>query len=412
MKKSFIINTSFLFLLSLVSLSSKADWNWHKRAYLTNCKRDQACAFSIANKGYLCCGSDTNNITLNDLWEYNPTTNVWTQKANLIGGTRRSAFSFSINGLGYVGGGIADSNTTGVLYGDFYAYDPTTNTWTQKANYSSTGNNVYRSAATACNGKGYLIGGRNSWSSNSSLSEYDPISNVWTVKSMFPGLPTSSGGRDGGAAFAAYNKVYFGTGRDDSFFERDFWEYDPLNNAWTRKKDFPGSGRFCGVGFNIGNLGFIGLGTDGGFLKDVYIYDAINDNWNFANNFDGAGRRNASCFVIGDSAYVCTGKSAGGTKQDLYIMYFETIEPTNTNQVNKHGISFYPNITNELFTQIKFEGLQNDQLYEIDVLNSNGQLQQQRFIDQANPFINLELKCSGTFFVNINGSTIGRIIKP
>lgn len=408
------IRLSLLAIICLITQSSslKADWNWHKRTYLLNCKRDQACGFSIGNKGYLCSGSDTNNITLNDLWEYDATTNAWTQKANLIGGPRRSAFAFAINGLGYVGGGIADSNTTGTLYGDFYAYDPISNLWTSKANYSSTGNNVYRSAATACNGKGYLIGGRNSWSSNSSISEYDPTTDTWTLKAPFPGVPTSSGGRDGGAAFAAYNKVYFGTGRDDSFFERDFWEFDPSTNTWTRKKDFPGSGRFCGVGFNIANTGFIGLGTDGGFLKDFYYYDAVNDQWNFANNFDGAGRRNAAAFVIGDSAYVSTGKSADGTKQDLYVMYFENITPTLLDETaSNKNVHFSPNFLNDNESRITFNGLSTKNSNHIIVYSITGEIISN--IELA-PGINsmlLHLELDGNYYVTVNKTFVGTVTK-
>jgi N-acetylneuraminic acid mutarotase len=407
--------TSFTITLIFVCafpITLSADWNWHKRTYLVNCKRDQACAFSIGNKGYLCCGSDTNNITLNDLWEYNASNDTWTQKANLMGPPRRSPFSFSLNGLGYVGGGIADSNTTGALFGDFYAYDQTSNTWIPKASYSATGGSIYRAAATACNGKGYLIGGRNNWTNNSLVREYDPSTNTWTTKASFPGVPTSSGGRDGGAAFVANNKVYFGTGRDDSFFTKDFWEFDPSTNVWTRKKDFPGSGRFSGIGFNLKNIGFIGLGTDGGFLKDIYYYDANTDLWNFANNFDGAGRRNTCAFIIGDSAYVTTGKSAGGTKQDLNVMYNENIEPT-SNEDSKivAKINIYPSLLNETISQIRLEGHDESKSHIIDIYAADGTLMGRSILSAGNHNFTSELNHAGLYLVILDGVKIGSITK-
>jgi hypothetical protein len=38
-------------------------------------------------------------------WEYDPTNNVWTRKADLGGEPRYGAFGFSINSVGYIGTG-------------------------------------------------------------------------------------------------------------------------------------------------------------------------------------------------------------------------------------------------------------------------------------------------------------------
>ncbi|MBK7966139.1 MAG: hypothetical protein IPK10_13240 [Bacteroidetes bacterium] len=40
-------------------------------------------SFSINNKGYFWGGFDSANVTTNEMWEYDNTTNVWTQKAEL-----------------------------------------------------------------------------------------------------------------------------------------------------------------------------------------------------------------------------------------------------------------------------------------------------------------------------------------
>ena len=41
----------------------------------------------------------------NDFWEYDPTTNTWTQKANFGGTPRDGAVGFSIGSKGYIGTG-------------------------------------------------------------------------------------------------------------------------------------------------------------------------------------------------------------------------------------------------------------------------------------------------------------------
>lgn len=55
-----------------------------------------------------------------------------------------------------------------------------------------------------------------------------------------------------------------GTGTDiDSEYLKDFWEYDPEADRWTRKADLGGTKnteRRNAVGFAIGDKGYIGTG--------------------------------------------------------------------------------------------------------------------------------------------------------
>lgn len=68
---------------------------------------------------------------LSDFYEYNPTTNTWTTKANFGGGLRSKMASFVIGNKAYVGTG---ANSTAFTSGsvDFWEYDPALNTWLQK----------------------------------------------------------------------------------------------------------------------------------------------------------------------------------------------------------------------------------------------------------------------------------------
>jgi len=62
-------------------------------------------------------------------WEYDPSTDVWTSKAPLPNTLtqRIAAFSFAINGKGYMGGGYDTA-----VKKDFWEYDPAVNSCIKK----------------------------------------------------------------------------------------------------------------------------------------------------------------------------------------------------------------------------------------------------------------------------------------
>ncbi|MBI4929183.1 MAG: T9SS type A sorting domain-containing protein [Bacteroidetes bacterium] len=108
----------------------------------------------------------------NDFWEWNQSTNVWTQKANFGGVPRIWAVGFSIGLKGYIG-------TGGTYYQDFLEYEPTLDAWTQKPNYGG--------------GERYF-----------------------------------------GVGFSIGNIGYVGTGADNLQIPRkDFWSFDPSANGVT-----------------------------------------------------------------------------------------------------------------------------------------------------------------------------------
>ncbi len=103
---------------------------------------EQACGFSIGNKGYVGTGIDLNagSSPEQDFWEYDPSKGhlgTWTQKANFPGAARAEAAGFGFCDKGYMGCGY--SNVTGnPFYNDFYEFDPLkgpNGTWTQVVNY-------------------------------------------------------------------------------------------------------------------------------------------------------------------------------------------------------------------------------------------------------------------------------------
>ncbi|TPE44865.1 Kelch repeat-containing protein [Pontibacter mangrovi] len=73
--------------------------------------RNFAATFSINNKGYVVGGTNSlgASVGLSDVWEYDPTTDTWTQRGNFGGGTRLGAVAFGLNEQGFVGLGSGGS---------------------------------------------------------------------------------------------------------------------------------------------------------------------------------------------------------------------------------------------------------------------------------------------------------------
>ena len=149
----------------------------------------------------------------NDLWEYDQTTNTWTQKANIPVTGTFLASGFSIGLKGYL---LVDKS-------NFWEYDSETDVWTQKANIGIS-NNIDRAGGISINGKGYLGGiGQN----NEELWEYTPPTNAWKYLGNIP-----SGERSIPIGFSIGNLLYIGTGygyRNGDVFKKDFWEVNPSN---------------------------------------------------------------------------------------------------------------------------------------------------------------------------------------
>ncbi|MBC7851386.1 MAG: hypothetical protein H7Y31_16705 [Chitinophagaceae bacterium] len=278
-------------------------WELRQTAPATLSDRSGMANFVVNGKAYMCCGYDHNGSVKKDLWEYDPVTNTFTQKASMPAAASARIYpaAFAINGKGYVGTGGP------TVQKDLWEYDPTTNSWTQKADMPGLGR--WRAIGFAVGGKGFIGTGTSSYGDLNDFWEYDPIINswiqktpipsparteafvfvvnskayvgggysptnktvyefqpnagidgVWTQKANYPGQ-----GSLGVATFATTSAGYVGTGAtiNGGFtFYKDFWRYAPTSNTWTNTPDFPGYIRAWAMGFSLNGLGYIGLGRD------------------------------------------------------------------------------------------------------------------------------------------------------
>lgn len=305
---------TFLLICILVfspeSLFSQCDWT--QRADFGGVPRYTALGFSIGNKGYIGTGSNAVSTYYADFWEYRPSLDTWVQIASLPGAGRCGAFGFVINNLAYVGAGVSRSGSNWVYYNDFFKYDPTTNTWTQLGTlpFSLAGSTYF-----AINGKGYVLCGHENNAETAEVWEYDPANDSWLQKNNFPG-----GARIGMLSFTTASRVFVGTGGNitGSVSYVDFWEYHPTTDTWTQKANFTGPERNWSVGIGLQDKYCVIISgretTYNNFLNDVWSYDIMNDVWIQEQSFPGDARYGAVAFSTNSfKAYFGTGANAPGS---------------------------------------------------------------------------------------------------
>ena len=146
---------------------------------------------------------------------------TWTELEGFGGKKRRSATTFSINGVVYMGTG--ESN--GVYLEDFWAFDPSTESWTKKLDLDEEDEyTVERSNAVGfeLNGYGYIACGDRSGTTNS-VWEYDPANDTWEEKTSFEGAT-----RQDAIAFSNGSRAFIGMGRTGSLYLDDLDEFFPF----------------------------------------------------------------------------------------------------------------------------------------------------------------------------------------
>ncbi|MEA4918235.1 Kelch repeat-containing protein [Proteiniphilum sp.] len=117
---------------------------WETGVSIQGTKRGNATSFVINNKAYVVGG--INNATYpTDFWMFDPDTQTWEQKAHIGDKTdsdfdddyttiaRLNTVSFVINGLGYLSTG-----ETGSLNSYTWEYNPTTDRWTQRTSFEGS----------------------------------------------------------------------------------------------------------------------------------------------------------------------------------------------------------------------------------------------------------------------------------
>jgi hypothetical protein len=224
-----LTKVTFYFLLILVLKSNfiNAQGYWAAKAnyigtYLGLAPPMNFQTFSIANKGYIIPSSAPLSPFM---YEYDAVANSWANKANVpqVGdGWRYYGNAFAVGGKGYAGCGT--SNTAFTPSASFYEYNPTTNVWTQKTNFAGGARSHVSCAGNSING--FMgMGGSNL----SDWYQYTPISNTWLAKASLAAAVGSPTDRLG--SFSYNNLIYVMVNKTGGTTE--LWEYNPALDSWT-----------------------------------------------------------------------------------------------------------------------------------------------------------------------------------
>lgn len=204
----------------------------------------------------------------NSFFEFNPVTNIWSQKLNFPGIRRYGASQFVINNEVYIGKGSYTENYNTVYHKDFYKYNATLDTWTRIADLNYQDYSRRDNATTfVINGIAYLGNG----ASNTGMVDfwsYNPNSDSWNRIADFPDA------RNNSSAFSLNNYGYVtGGGTVGGGNENSCWQYNPITNNWKKLEKIKlknASGIGGHFSFVLQGKAYIGAGVNGSGGSNVH----------------------------------------------------------------------------------------------------------------------------------------------
>jgi len=297
---------------------------WERKADFPSGGRAAATAASINGKAYVLFGRDVAGIYQNDCWEYDMIKDEWMQKSSCPGFSRVKAVSVAYQGKIYTGLGYnpREDLEEGALYNDsvylkdFWEYDPTADSWTRKADAPFLGSNactafLYKNEIYVGIGYYNINLGRKWW-------KYLPEKDEWVQINDFNGRS-----RFGSVSCTNGERTFFGTGfAVDNL--NDWWEYSPSSDSWNERKKLPDKGRSNAIAMSVQNRFFVATGlyfrgtlSGGGVKADILEYNPERNVWYDHGSIPGLARENAITFTIHNKAYIGLGENGSDILSDL-----------------------------------------------------------------------------------------------
>lgn len=290
--------------------------DWVQHADFPGTPRASASSFVIGDKAYVCCGRiEAHHDTLNEVWQFDTGTDQWTQLDTFPGEPRVKAIAVAINGKGYVGLGSNSYIYESSVLRDMYEFDPATGHWTSKSPFPGKAANDL--AYAVINGCLYTAMGFDGISRENDTYKYDPSTNEWTRLDDCPGSYSAP------AFFVIGSNFYVGSGFQGRNL-RLFFRFNTETEKWTSVAALP-FGRMMSNGLEIDGKGYVMLGrfwngveNNGRLLCDVMEYDPTEDRWISRGDFPGKARQNAMVFTVQGRGYVVMGEDESARLPDVW----------------------------------------------------------------------------------------------
>jgi len=256
----------------------------------------------LDGKVYLIGGLLKAGVAVKHVYEYDPTTNSWTPKADLP--QPRGATGVAVlDGKIYVAGGLGypDKN-------DLFAYNPTTNTWETRAPMPTARDHFIMEAV---GGKLYAIGGRTNVTLDPMTAAnevYDPATDTWSTRKPMP-IPRAamaSGTLHGRIQIWGGETAVGNPNATSAGVFKQGHDYDPQTDSWITIADEL-TPRHGTDGATIGNMIYV----PGGAVHQGDAATDVNDAFAFV-----SGDATPSCIVAGSDPTTTDSDSDGYTNQD------------------------------------------------------------------------------------------------
>lgn len=277
--------------------------------------RASAAACALDGKGYVFGGRDANKQYLNDLWQYDPSTDSWKQLRSCPGKARVQALMTAYDGSLYVGLGFSGEEVyvDSCYLRDIWRYTPADDQWTRLSDCPSA--NTVGGVPYVENGRMYVLYSTG-WSQSKDIIYYDIPTNRW-------GNIPDTGKRPGacfGATGASFGgRFFFGTGLTWEN-TKQWYEVDIANDQWIARASFPGKGRelcaSCATNdyiYLFGGRYFAGEHTGGEVFSELLRYHVDANQWERCGDMPCGRSENMIAFTIGHSAYFGLGEDEKGT---------------------------------------------------------------------------------------------------
>ncbi len=222
----------------------------------------------VDGKIYVIGGGGPNGEMITAVDMYDPATDSWTKKADMP--TGRKWFSTSVlDGKIYAIGGNSGSDWGGEPVATVEMYDPATDTWTTKADLLAARGDL---ATVVVDGKIYAIGGYIQKDDgevviSGRVEVYNPVTDSWSLgKNMHISMEAK--------AVILEGKIYVTNGGTGE-------AYDPTIERWAPIEKIPGSVGGISISAVEGKIfSFGGVnGYSGLPVSSVYIYDHLSNTW-------------------------------------------------------------------------------------------------------------------------------------